>query len=461
MSRTERAPRPVEPSTTERAEKVVVWHRMSAGDAARELAVDPELGLDADEAQRRLAEYGPNQLTTEPAPSTWAVALGQLSNPMNIMLVIVAVASLVIGQIATGMFVALLVTFNVVMGSRQELKARASVEALAQLQVPHARVRRSGRVEVVESVGLVPGDVVLLEAGDVVPADGRIITSATLEVQEAALTGESAPVAKNATTLPAADVALGDRTDMVFQNTQVTRGTASFVVTASGQATQMGRIADMVTATHRVRSPLQRELDGLTKIFGLLAWTAVAIIAIIGIARGQDAETLVLLCISTAISAIPVGLPTFVQTMLSSGAQHLAESKAVVKALTDVETLGGTTVINSDKTGTLTMNAMTATAMLSDGQWFRIEGGGYTKSGAILGRRWRAGAGLRASGPRSGPVLRRDRRRRRVRHRRSHRGRLRGARREDGCRCRRDPGGPPTAGRSALRFRVQVHGDVP
>ena len=304
---------------------------------------------------------------------------------MNIMLVIVAVASIAIGQVATGIFVALLVTFNIVMGSRQELKAHASVDALAQLQVPHARVRRAGRVEQIEAIGLVPGDVALLEAGDVVPADGRIIASATLEVQEAALTGESAPVAKDAGTLPAGDVALGDRTNMVFQNTQVTRGTATFLVTATGQATQMGHIADMVTATKRVRSPLQRELDGMTKIFGLLAWTTVAIIAIIGIVRGEDAETLALLCISTAISAIPVGLPTFVQTMLSSGAQHLAESKAVVKSLTDVETLGGTTVINSDKTGTLTMNAMTATTMLADGQRFGIEGGGYTKTGAILG----------------------------------------------------------------------------
>ena len=304
---------------------------------------------------------------------------------MNIMLAIVAVASIAIGQVATGIFVALLVTFNVVMGSRQELKARASVDALAQLQVPHARVRRAGRVEQIEAIGLVPGDIALLEAGDVVPADGRVIVSATLEVQEAALTGESAPVSKDAATLPAGDVALGDRTNMVFQNTQVTRGTTTFVVTATGQATQMGHIADMVTATKRVKSPLQRELDGLTKIFGLLAWTAVAVIAIIGIARGQDSETLILLCISTAISAIPVGLPTFVQTMLSSGAQHLAESKAVVKSLTDVETLGGTTVINSDKTGTLTMNAMTATTMLADGKWFRIEGGGYTKTGAILG----------------------------------------------------------------------------
>jgi Ca2+-transporting ATPase len=363
----------------------VAWYSCPPEDALTRLGVDPHQGLTGPDVERLLAEYGPNQLATEPPPNLWKVALGQLSNPMNIMLVIVAIASLAIGQTATGIFVALLVTFNVVMGSRQELKARASVEALAQLQVPHARVRRDGRVEVVEAVNLVPGDVVLLEAGDVVPADGRILSSATLEVQEAALTGESAPIPKSPATLPDGDVALGDRTNMVFQNTQVTRGTTEFVVTGTGQSTQMGRIADMVNATQRVRSPLQRELDGMTKIFGLIAWTAVTIIAIVGIARGQDTDTVLLLCISTAISAIPVGLPTFVQTMLSSGARHLAESKAVVKSLTDVETLGGTTVINSDKTGTLTMNAMTATTMLADGNWFRVEGGGYEKTGAILG----------------------------------------------------------------------------
>ena len=230
-----------------------------------------------------------------------------------------------------------------------------------------------------------PGDVVLLEAGDVVPADGRILTSASLEVQEASLTGESAPVTKDRTTLPEGEVALGDRTNLVFQNTQITRGTATFVVTATGQATQMGQIADMVTATKRTRSPLQRELDGMTKVFGLVAWLAVAVIAIFGIVRGQEIETLLLLCVSTAIASIPTGLPTFVQAMLSSGARRLAESKAVVKSLTDVETLGGTTVINSDKTGTLTMNAMTSTTMLAGGDWYTIEGAGYRKTGAILG----------------------------------------------------------------------------
>ncbi len=364
---------------------IVAWHALSADEVAARLEVNPDEGLSGPEVQSRLTRYGPNELKTEPPPSIWSVALGQLSNPMNIMLVIVAVASIAIGQVATGIFVALLVTFNVVMGSRQELKARASVEALAQLQVPPAACAERVEVEEIDSVNLVPGDVVLLEAGDVDPADGRVVVSATLELQEAALTGESAPVAKDRATLPEGDVALGDRTNLVFQNTQVSRGTASVIVTDTGQSTQMGHIADMVTATKRIKSPLQRELDGMTKIFGLLAWTAVAIIAIFGIVRGQDGETLMLLCISTAISAIPVGLPTFVQTMLSSGAQHLADDKAVVKSLTDVETLGGTTVINSDKTGTLTMNAMTATTMLADGNWFRIEGGGYKKSGAILG----------------------------------------------------------------------------
>src|SRR5262245_56440408 len=361
------------------------WYSLSAAEAAARLDVVPEEGLSHEDVEQRLAQYGPNALPTEPPPSVWAVARGQLSNPMNIMLLIVAVASFAIGQIATALFVLGLVTFNVVMGSNQELKARASVEALAQLQVPHARVRRNGRVEEVEATGLVPGDVVLLEAGDLVPADGRIVESATLEVQEAALTGESAPIAKDRGTVAGEDTALGDRTDMVFQNTQVTRGTASFVVTDTGQATQMGRIANMVNATQRSRSPLQQELDGLTKAFGLIAWSAVTVIAIVGIARGQELDTLLLLCISTAIASIPVGLPTFVQTMLSSGARRLAESKAVVKTLTDVETLGGTTVINSDKTGTLTMNAMTATTMLTGGEWFKIEGGGYAKSGAILG----------------------------------------------------------------------------
>jgi P-type Ca2+ transporter type 2C len=372
-------------ATARQPEENVPWYALPAQDVTAQLGVEADGGLAAAEAERRLGEYGPNELPSEPPPSVWAVARGQLVNPMNIMLLLVCAASFAIVQIATAVVVLALVVFNVVMGTNQELKARASVEALAKLQVPHARVRRSGQVEEVASTGLVPGDIVLLEAGDVVPADGRILSSATLEVQEAALTGESAPVPKDPATLPEGDVALGDRTNLVFQNTQVTRGTATVVVTGTGSATQMGQIAGMVTATKRSKSPLQRELDGMTKVFGLIAFLAVAIIAVFGLVRGMDTTTLVLLCISTAIASIPTGLPTFVEAMLSSGARRLAEAKAVVKSLSDVETLGGTTVINSDKTGTLTMNAMTATQMLGGGDWFKIEGPGYQKTGAILG----------------------------------------------------------------------------
>ena len=259
------------------------WHSRAADAVEADLGVDHEMGLGAAEVEQRLRTYGPDELSKEPPPSRWMIARGQLSNPMNIMLLITAAASFVIGQIPTGLFVLGLVTFNVVMASSQELKAQASVEALAELQVPHARVRRSGAVEEVGSTGLVPGDIVLLEAGDVVPADGRIVQSATLELQEAALTGESAPVAKDGVAVLDSDAVLGDRTNMVFQNTQVTRGTATVVVTATGSSTEMGRIADMVSSTQRQRSPLQKELDGMTKVFGSIAWLAVGVIAIFGI----------------------------------------------------------------------------------------------------------------------------------------------------------------------------------
>ncbi len=360
------------------------WFATGVEETAGHFGVDVASGLSDAEAAQRLSEHGPNALPKEPPPSVWSVALGQLADPMNIMLAVVAVASVAIGQTSTGILVAVLVLLNVALGSNQELKARASVEALEDLQVPEARVLRGGGVANVSAVDLVPGDVVLVEAGDLVPADGRIAVSATLEVQEAALTGESAPVAKDAAQLPDADVPLGDRSSALFQNTSVTRGTATYIVTATGSDTEMGKIAGMLRAVKRTRSPLQRELAGLTKWLGLVAWAAVAIIFVVGLIRGLEAETLILLGVATAIAAIPTGLPTFVQAMLSSGARRLADAKAVVKNLSDVETLGSTSAINSDKTGTLTLNQMTATRLFAGGRWFTVEGTGYEKTGAIL-----------------------------------------------------------------------------
>jgi len=343
-----------------------------------------DTGLTTVEVEPRLTEYGPNSIPKEQPPSTWRIALKVVRDPMNLMLIVVTALSFLIGQTSTALLIGFLVLLNVWMATSQALKARASVDALDELQVPSARVVRDGRVDSIDSLELVPGDVVMVEAGDLVPADGRIITSATLEVQEAALTGESAPVPKDAAVLAESDTALGDRSNMLFQNTSVTRGTATMIVTATGSNTEMGKIAGMLQGVARKPSPLERELGELTKWLGIVAWVSVAIIFVVGMVRGLDANTLILLCVLTAISAIPSGLPTFVQIMLSSGAQRLAHAKAVVKSLNDVETLGSTSAINSDKTGTLTMNEMTAVSMFTGGRWYKVEGSGYEMTGAIL-----------------------------------------------------------------------------
>lgn len=354
-----------------------------AADVAAALGTDTESGLSGSEAARRLVEYGSNELISEGQPSVWAVALGQLRVPMNIMLVAVTIVSFAIGQISTGVIVALLVALNVLLGSRQELKARASVDALSNLNVPQAKVIRSGALGLVPATGIVPGDLVEVEAGDIVPADGRIVRSATLEAQEAALTGESAPVPKGPATVPTSDVPLGDRTDMLFQNTSVTRGTGTIIVTATAMQTQMGQIATMLTSVERSRSPLQRELDSLTRVLGIVAWSAVAVILIAGAARGTDAKQLLLLGTAMAISAIPTGLPAFVSGLLSYGAKQLAANRAIVKNLTDVETLGSTSAVNTDKTGTLTLNQMMVSRIYAGGAWFTVEGDGYGKTGAV------------------------------------------------------------------------------
>ncbi len=358
---------------TQSAESVVTALGTSATD-----------GLSAIDAEQRLDRYGPNVLPRSPAPTAWRIAVRQWSEPMNVMLTVVAVVSVLIAQEETALLVGFLVALNVVLGSRQELKAQASVAALASLQVPIARVLRSGTTVEVPAEQLVPGDVVMVEAGDLIPADGRIVTSASLEVAESALTGESAPVGKDSRALHDPGAALGDRSNMVFQNTSVTRGTATFVVTGTGASTEMGKIADMLNAVEPVASPLQKEMRSLSVRLMWVAWVAVAIIVGLGLLRGADLSAIVLLGITTAIAAIPSGLPTFLTAMLSYGAQRLAKAKAVVKNLNDVETLGATSAINSDKTGTLTMDMMTATRMFAFDQWFTIEGSGYAKSGAIL-----------------------------------------------------------------------------
>lgn len=361
------------------------WHALPAADAALELGTDPEVGLRSDAVVTSRAAHGPNTLTRDPAPSLWQVALSQFRDPMTLMLVAVAAVSFVIAQPSTAWVVIALIALNVGLGTNQEMKAQASVAALADLQVPQARVVRDGATQQIHAADLVPGDLVKVEAGDIVPADGRILSSASLETQEAALTGESVPVAKSADPVTGADVALGDRSSMLFQNTSVTRGSADYIVTATGMNTEVGRIAGMLGEVTRTRSPLQNQLDDLTKKIAFVAWGALAIILVVGLIRGLSFADLMLLGISMAISAIPTGLPTFVQSMLAVGAKQLAAAKAIVRGLADVETLGSTSQINTDKTGTLTLNQMTARAVNASGTWFAVSGEGYETSGDIRG----------------------------------------------------------------------------
>ena len=369
---------------SDRARDSKAWHALTADLVASALGTSIDSGLSSNEAAARLAQYGPNELKREAKPSVWAILLEQIRDPMNIMLIAVTVVSLVITEWSTALVVGLLVALNVVLGTRQELKARASVDALADMQIPQARVVRDGAKRSVPATEVVPGDLVAVEAGDIVVADGRIARSANVEAQEAALTGESAPIAKATVPVPA-DAALGDRTDMLYQNTSVTRGSGTLIVTATGMDTEVGKIAGLLGKVTRSKSPLQRQLDGLTKWLGIVAWGALAVVVIAGLARGLAFKDLLLVGVAMAISAIPTGLPTFVQGMLSYGARQLAAAKAIVRNLTDVETLGSTSAINTDKTGTLTLNQMTVTKMFFGGEWFNVSGGGYAKQGSVTG----------------------------------------------------------------------------
>lgn len=305
------------------------WHALDTSEASRVLNANTAEGLASTEARQRLDRYGPNSLPKAPAPSAWDIALAILKDPMNLLLAVTAVVGILVGQPDTALLVAILVGLNVILGTKQELAAQASVQALDTAQVPVARVRRGGSVEELEATALVPGDLLLIEAGDIVPADCRITEAAALEVTESALTGESAPVAKDAHAVLAEDTALGDRTNLLFQSTSVTRGTATALVVETSTNTEVGKIAGMLSSVERAASPLQLEIKRLTVRLATLAVAAVTFIIIIGFGRGLDTQAVMGLAIATALASIPVGLPTFLNAMLAFGATRLAEAKAV------------------------------------------------------------------------------------------------------------------------------------
>src|SRR5512132_2361238 len=361
------------------------WYSLDVGDVTRELAVDPGRGLSADEARSRLGTTGPNRLTAAKKESGFQAFVRQYQDFMQIVLLVAAaINQLVTGDTATTVVLAGLTVFNAIIGLRQEAKAEESVKALAQMMKTVARVRRDGEVIEIDAGDLVPGDIVLMEAGNVVPADGRIFVAATLEIEEAALTGESLPVGKTIEPVEGVDVPLGDRTCVAYMNTSVTRGRGEMIVTATGMQTEIGHIADLLANTEAEKTPLQKQLDGLSKIIAAIAGVALVLVVILGLIRGQSFDTLFITGVALAVAAIPTGLPAVVTALLSIGTREIARRNAIVKRLPAVETLGSTSVICSDKTGTLTLNKMTARELAIPGQHrFTVSGEGYATAGEI------------------------------------------------------------------------------
>ena len=366
---------------TERAD----WYAMEAADAAVTLEVDPDRGLNGSEVEKRVAKYGKNRLAEGEKESGFRAFIRQYEDFMQIVLLAAAVVNqLVTGDTPTTALLAGLTVFNAVIGLRQEAKAEESVAALASMMKTIARVRRDGQILEVDAVELVPGDVVLVEAGNLVPADGRVTVAATLEIEEAALTGESLPVSKDTAPVTGADVPLGDRTSMAYMNTSVTRGRGEMVVTATGMETEIGHIAGMLAGTESEKTPLQKQLDALSKIIASIAAVALVVVVLLGLAQGQTFDTLFITGVALAVAAIPTGLPAVVTALLSIGTREIARRNAIVKRLPAVETLGSTSAICSDKTGTLTLNKMTAREMVIPGQnVFQVSGEGYSTVGDI------------------------------------------------------------------------------
>ncbi|WP_144120077.1 cation-translocating P-type ATPase [Catellatospora sichuanensis] len=361
------------------------WYAKTVPEVAESLGVTVERGLTAAQAADRIREHGPNRLTATKKESAVAAFLRQYRDFMQIVLLAAAVVNqLVTREWGTTLVLAGLTVFNAVVGLRQEAKAEESVRALAQMLKTVARVRRDGQAVEVDAEQLVPGDVVLMEAGNRVPADGRICVAATLEIEEAALTGESLPVGKSPDPVAGQDVPLGDRVCMAYMNTSVTRGRGEMIVTATGMGTEIGHIAHLLAGTEQDKTPLQKQLDSLSKIIATIAGIALALVVLIGLARGESFDTLFITGVALAVAAIPTGLPAVVTALLSIGTREIARRHAIIKRLPAVETLGSTSVICSDKTGTLTLNKMTARELAIPGQnRFTVTGEGYRTEGEI------------------------------------------------------------------------------
>jgi Ca2+-transporting ATPase len=358
------------------------WYRLSAEEVAAKLGSTAE-GLSAARAQALLAEHGPNELLVGGVRSPWKILFEQFTAFMVLTLIVAAVISAALGDLKDAIAIGVIVLLNALLGFSQEYRAEKAMAALKKMAVPHARVRRGGETIEISSSELVPGDLLYLEAGNLIPADCRLLESVHLQVQEAALTGESEPIRKVTEPIDTPELSLGDRRNMVYRGTFVSNGRGAALVTATGMGTELGRIATLLHTVEQEQTPLQKRLDVLGKRLAAIALAIVTAIFVQGILRGEDLKLMFLTAVSIGVAAIPEGLPAVVTIALTLGAQRMLKRKVLVRRLSAVESLGSITVICSDKTGTLTENRMTVATLYPEDSRFLLLGGALCNDAII------------------------------------------------------------------------------
>jgi Ca2+-transporting ATPase len=339
------------------------WYQISAEEALSRLNVQAQQGLSAADVQARQAEYGPNELEERGGRTPAQILIEQLTGVLTLVLFGAALVSIFLREYIDAVVILLIVVLNAALGFVQEYRAEQSMAALKRMAVPHVRVRRGGQVQEILARDLVPGDVVILETGNVVPADGRVIQSVNLRAMEAALTGESEAVDKDPGLVFETERALGDRRNMIYMGTVVNYGRGEFIVTGTGMRTELGHIASLIQSVEGEQTPLQQRLDRLGKFLAVIALAIVVVIFTLGVLGGNPVEEMLLTAVSLAVAAIPEALTAVVTIALSLGAQRMLKRNALIRKLPAVETLGSVGVICSDKTGTLTQNRMTVVVL--------------------------------------------------------------------------------------------------
>ena len=357
------------------------WYQRSQNDLTSELNTDINAGLNPEEVESRLSKYGPNELKEEERKSLLSKIIAQFSDFLILILIGAAIISIMVGESKDAIVILSIVVVNAFLGIYQEGRAEKSLEALKKMASPNAKVIRNNHHEVVPANSLVPGDIVIIETGDIIPADLRLIESSNLKIEEASLTGESVPVEKDSKIVFDKEVSLGDRANMAYMSTIVNYGRGKAVVVGTGHYTEIGKIATMIQTYEDETTPLQKNLNQLGKLLGTLTIIVCILVFGIGMLQGRGALEMFMTAISLAVAAIPEGLPAIVTIVLAIGMNRMVEKNAIVKKLLAVETLGSTSVICSDKTGTLTQNEMTVTKVYTDNKFIEVTGTGYDPEG--------------------------------------------------------------------------------